>query len=381
MNLLDYFLPIDSRQFNQNKFEEGFLGRNIQFIEKFDSKNHQIVLIGLNENRNSFLEKFEFNTHNVRKKLYELKNIEGLSVADLGDIYLGKKIADTYAAIEQLIAFFMQKNIIPIIFGGTQEIAEPITKQLTKSYPNQTVETAFIDALFDYTNEKDFHSKTYLNHSTFLNTRTIKSIIGYQSYLNNAEIEEQIRRQQGFNFYRLGKLRNNIQAIEPILRDSDYFSFDLSSIRQSDSPENLFKSPNGLYAEEACQLAYLSGISDKVKCFTISEIKSTSVNHPNASEHLMAQIIWHFLEGLSLRQNDYPIKEIDNYKKIYVKNEKIEQELIFYQNEKNNRFWLQLPGEQKSKNIEIVACSESDYRAVCQSEIPERIWKRISDSL
>lgn len=381
MNLLDYFLPIDFKQFNQNKFEEGFLGKDLQSSQNFDAHSSQVVLIGLNENRNSFLGNFQFNTQNIRKKLYELRNIDRLTITDLGDICLGKKIADTYAAIEQLIEFFMQKNIIPIIFGGTQEIATSITKQLTKSYPNQTVEVSFVDAVFDYTNEKDFHSKTYLNHPTFLERKTIKSIIGYQSYLNNSEIEEQIRRQQGFNFYRLGKLRNNIQAIEPILRDSDYFSFDLSSIRQSDSPQSLFKSPNGLYAEEACQLAYLSGISDKIKCFTISEIKSTSANQPNASEHLMAQIIWHFLEGLSLRQNDYPIKEIDSYKKIYVKNEKIEQELIFYQNEKNNRFWLQLPGEQKNKKLEIVACSESDYRAVCQSEIPERIWKRISDSL
>lgn len=379
MNLLDYFSPIDIKQFDNNKFEEGFLGKNIQHQANFDTHNCQIVLIGLNENRNNFLGNFEFNTLNIRKILYSLRKIDKLKITDLGNIHFGKKIADTYAALTQLIEFFAEKNIIPIIFGGTQEIAEPITKQLVKSYPNQPIEISFIDALFDYTNEKDFHSKTYLNHPTFLKKNTIKSIIGYQTYFNSSQIEQQMKN-QGFNFYRLGNLRNNIQAIEPILRDTDFLSFDLASIRQSDSPQNLFKSPNGLYAEEACQLAYLSGISDKIKCFTIGEI-NTSENQPNASEHLMAQIIWHFLEGLSLRQKDYPIQEINNYKKIYVQNEKIKQELIFYQNEKNNRFWLQLSAENNKEPLEIIACSEADYRAICLNEIPQRIWKRISDSL
>lgn len=379
MDILNYFLPINKSFLGANKFEKGFLGETIKnTLQQFDINNCQIALMGINEARNSLNGKFDFNTYNIRKSLYSLTAFKQLKIVDFGDIKLGNTLADTYAAIKQIIEIFIEKNIIPIIFGGTQEISIPIIETLlnTKQKP---IEISFIDALFDYTENQDFHSKSYFNHSALSNNNTIKTIIGYQSYLNSTETENIIK-EKGFDTYRLGLIRNNINSIEPILRDSDLLSFDLSAIRQSDSPQNIFKSPNGLYAEEACQLAYLSGISDKVKCFTISEIISVD-NEINQSEHLMSQIIWHFLQGLSLRQKDYPIKEISSYKKIYVQNEKINQELVFYQNKKNNRFWLQIPKENTKEDIEIISCSETDYKTVCLNEIPKRIWRRISNSL
>ena len=61
-------------------------------------------------------------------------------------------------------------------------------------------------------------------------------------------------------------------------------------------------------------------------------------------------------------------------------NDKVGHELVFYQNPDNKRFWMKLPAD-KPENQEIIACSEQDYKAVCLSEIPERIWKRISNTL
>jgi hypothetical protein len=40
-----------------------------------------------------------------------------------------------------------------------------------------------------------------------------------------------------------------------LLRDADLVSFDISAVKQSEAPASRFASPNGLAAEDACQLA------------------------------------------------------------------------------------------------------------------------------
>ena len=79
------------------------------------------------------------------------------------------------------------------------------------------------------------------------------SHIGYQSYLVNpkslAMMEELY-----FDTYRVGKLHQNIFEMEPVIRDADILSFDITAIRSSDAPGNANAQPFGLTGEEACQL-------------------------------------------------------------------------------------------------------------------------------
>ena len=182
--------------------------------------------------------------------------------------------------------------------------------------------------------------------------------------------------ENSWDLYRLGAVRNNFNQIEPIFRDSDIVSFDISAIRQSENPAASFTSPNGFYAEEACQLANLSGLSDKLKVLSIFEyMKSLDLNGQSA--HLVAQIIWHFLYGFSQRKNDYPKKGLDSYKKIYVKFENTDSDLIFYKNLENGRYWVEIPVGENNKT-KVISCSENDYKKACNNEVPDRIWQNIS---
>ena len=97
-----------------------------------------------------------------------------------------------------------------------------------------------------------------------------------------------------------------MEEVEPVIRDADMVSFDVSAIRQSEAPGNNNASPNGFYGEEACQIARYAGISDKLTSIGFYEFNpSFDNNHQTA--HAVAQMIWYFIDGVVNRKNDFPI--------------------------------------------------------------------------
>ena len=302
-----------------------------------------------------------------------MAEIPRINVADFGNLKLGKTVNDTYASIKFVINKLIDKKIIPVIIGGSQDLTVSIVKSLSKQ--NHELELTVLDALFD-DDDNEYHSNSYLNklHDDF-GEKLMISILGYQTYFVPTY---KLRRanKRNWSLQRLGAVRNNFNQIEPILRDSDIVSFDISSIRQNECPAATFSSPNGFYTEEACQLANLSGLSDKLKVFSLFEyVKDKDINDQSA--HLIAQIIWHFIFGVAQRKGDFPVKKINSYKKIYVKLEKIDDDLVFYENRQNKRFWVEIP-QGLNKGTKIIACSENDYQRACNNEIPDRIWQNIS---
>lgn len=375
MKLSDYLIPVNKSDLNYLTSESGYLGSQINSLKKgLIPEGVQVAIIGINTTANSYIENHCFNADQIRKYLYQLSGFSNLKIVDLGNVKPCKTVSDSYAAVKELTENILQKGVIPLFIGGTQEFSLPIAESVKKCM--KKLEVTFIDALVDFKNDKDYHSQSYLSHEFFQSDNSIiRSVLGIQSYFSPIQQISTLS-DKGFNFYRLGAIRNKFQAIEPILRDTNFCSFDMSSIRQSDAPAVSFKSPNGLYAEEACQMANMTGMSDNLKAIFLGEI-DTELDVTGQTTHLMSQVAWHFLQGLSMRKGDYPERKLDEYKKIYVTNSKSGFELLFYQNNENKRFWVKLPGDDG----EVISCSEFDYKAVCFNEIPERIWKRISNTI
>ncbi|MBI9066620.1 MAG: arginase family protein [Salinivirgaceae bacterium] len=367
--LSNYFDPIKSKFVSSFEISNGFIGSEIS-LKNFEGS--KIALIGLSETRNAFEKVEPSDLQQVRRYLYQLSAFKNLNISDLGNLKTGKTVKDTYASIEFVSKYLMDKNIIPLFFGGTQDLSVPIFKVFQKEQP----ECVVIDSRFD-SGSKHLHSKNFFKELA-INNNSIISVAGYQSYFVSQKQLSEFE-STGNWYYRLGLIRNNFSLIEPVLRDADMVSFDLSVIRQADCPASTFTSPNGLYNEEACQLANLSGLSDKLMSFHISEYDS-SKDANGQSAHLIAQLMWHFIYGVSQRKGDYPVKSVASYKKIFVKIEKPDSELIFYQNPQNNRFWVEIP-TKKNNVSKVIACSEKDYRATCMGEIPDRIWKNFSKQL
>jgi arginase family enzyme len=373
--LAGYFEAVNEKKHKSIAQREGFYG---SVLSKHSFKNisdaTKLVLIGLSETRNAFEINVPGNSEIVREYFYQLAAINRIEIVDLGNLKSGKKVQDTYAALKHITSYFIGRNIIPVIYGGTQDLTLPMVQGVFNQ--QSSCELVIADALFDLSNDVELHSKNYIGKLHQLYAEKLEqSVVAYQSYLTSSQ-QQRFLSDNSINTMRLGLLRNGWSQVEPLLRDADLLSFDLSSIRFSDCPGALSTGPNGLYAEEACQLVHLAGISDKLKAVGIFDFQPERDIH-NQTAQLIAQLIWHFIQGVSQRKGDWPAKPIDQYKKIYVKVEKTESDLVFYQNAQNNRYWIELPDGQGNQT-RIVSCSEKDYKDICNNEIPERIWKSIS---
>lgn len=380
MEILHYFDTVNKKLVNEcGLFNKSAFGKKIRINTEENPlkslENINIALIGVPEDRNSLNKGCSLAPDFVRKYLYALNNFDNNNIVDLGNVKPGNTPNDTYFAIRDIVVELLENSILPIIIGGTQDLT--FASFLAYEKLKQAINIITVDSRLDFgeindpVNSTNFLSKIIAQKSNSLFNFTN---IGYQSYYVAKE-EIDLMKNILFDFYRLGFIQSNLKEAEPVFRDASLVSFDISAIRQSDAPGHFYPSPNGLYGEEACQMARYAGLSDKVTCFGVFEINPYhDVN--GQTSHLAAEIIWHFIEAYFLRSKDYPFKDVSEYKKYIVKTEDSIDEFIFYHNPLTDRWWIEVPYQKAnySKSI-IISCSFSDYEKACSQEIPDRWWR------
>jgi len=385
MNPADYLDPTDALPRIGGVGKDASTHGNITYFNYGKSfpvvKPNDIVLIGMTENRNSANLGASKSPDLIRSYLYSLSGFPSkVKIIDAGNLKPTKTPADTYSAVKDIVDFFVKKGAIIVVLGGTQELSYPIYQAI--AIHQKKINVTFIDSRLDLENDGDFSSTNYLQK--FLDEPVEKvfniSLMGYQGYLTNQK-QLDIFSKSNHEILRLGFVRGNIREVEPSLRDSTFVSFDLGAVRYSDCPGNIFPSPNGLYAEEACQLARYAGLSDKTKCFGIFEYNSDS-DPSNISAHLAAQLVWHFIEAWSQRKLEQPENLID-FKKFIVDSGTPRIEMVFYKSLLSDNWWMEIPTNNTSlfpdKKV-VVACSYNDYCMASKQELPER-WIRIYNKI
>lgn len=313
----------------------------------------------------------------IRKHLYQLFfGNWNLNITDIGNIKQGNTVEDTYFAVSDVVTSLLKKNIIPIIIGGSQDI----TYANYRAYDSleQTVNLASVDSRFDLgAIEDELTSQSFLNKIIMQEPNNLfnYSNIGYQTYFNS---QEEIKLIDGlcFDSYRLGVVKN-LELVEPVLRDADIVSVDVGSIRQSEAPANGNASPNGFYGEEICAIARYAGISDKVSSFGIYEYNKRLDTHSQTA-HLIAQLIWCFIEGVNLRAKDYPYSTKESYQKFTVVLDN-DDPVNFYKSDKSGRWWMEinLITDNKYKRHTLIPCDYKDYKLALEEKMPERWYKAL----
>ena len=197
------------------------------------------------------------------------------------------------------------------------------------------------------------------------------SHIGYQSYKYDPQLLSQTRKKV-FEDLRLGVIRKDLSIAEPHLRSCNYVFLDMRSVRNCDFPESLSKSPNGLYAEEICQLARYIGMGQSLKTIYIYGYSSKCKQH-STSNQLMAEVIWHISEALASNIFEDPANpnKSELFLEKIVSMGKEGQDLKFITSSSTGRWWMEIP-EVKNNNNQYVACSYSDYMTAYSGEIPLR---------
>ncbi len=392
MEINVYLKPFDADQF---RFEEDVdqsrianiikqyhqLGSYSEEDEEAQSlQDFEIALIGVPEDRRSLDNKGASQApDHIRKYFYALfSHWKSLKMVDLGNLIPGNTLDDTYFALKEVITVLIDNNVLPVILGGTQDLT--YANYLAYEKFNKIVNITSVDSVFDLGRNHDdlnthsWLSKIILHQPNFLFNFTN---VGYQSYLVNKE-SVQLMKELFFDAYRLGEVRAHLEEVEPMVRNADILSFDISSIRQSDAPGCYYSGPNGFTGEEACAIVRYAGLSDKLTSIGFYGI-NPKYDQRGQTAHLAAQMIWYFIDGYMNRVQDLPYLHSNDYVKFSVANEDSDEDLIFLKSKKTGRWWMVIKPSNLDNNTfrphQFIPCTYEDYKLALKNEIPDRWWK------
>lgn len=332
--LQNWLSPLSKDTFNfLPELDDQQFGRSIQiyFDQIPNLEEIHLAIIGINAQV----------ADHCRLELYKLASpTKDLKIADLGN---ARKTDDSF--LIPFIQELLQSNILPIIIGGEDHQAysqfqayrafESLTNILTidQKVPggsslgeNDTYLEKIIDA-----------RKSHLFNL---------SIIGYQSHFCNQDVLNYFS-DRNFDLIRLGKVRNDIEATEPVIRDADLLNFHLGAIRASDAPAQRNPISSGLFIEEACQLAKYAGMSDKLSSFGVYGYDFNN-DERGLTAKTVALLMWYFIDGYHNRKQDFPVSS-DNMMEYIVQSHNANEEITFWKSNKSGRWWMQIPVKTKEQ--------------------------------
>lgn len=388
MSLADFLSPVQLDKISPSQgYNTSQLGRKINVyatdFPDLEDGQYDIALIGVMEDRHSVnntgcADAPDF----VREKLYQL--YEGdfqLRVADLGNIRRGAAITDTYVALKTVVNELIRSNILPVIIGGGQDLT--YAQFMAYEDLEQKVDLVVIDQAFDLdddfersqieTTSTSFLSKIFLHEPNYLFNF---SNLGYQTYFTSQE-SLRVMDKLLFDVHRLGELSGQIQVSEPVIRNASMISFDIGALRSADAMGNANATPNGFYGEEACQMCRYAGYNDKLTSIGFYEYNPAYDNNGQTAI-LLAQMVWHFVEGFYNRKSDFPLNPKSQYLiyKTTLRHE--DHEVVFVKSKKSDRWWLQVPyptGGSLNERFHLVPCSYTDYQTAVSGEMPDLWWR------
>lgn len=371
MDLKLFFDPID---IDVDQTPSSF--QSSVYINRHKMPDHEgmdMALIGLCEYRGEN-EKADVNSSDeVRKQLYGLKKGFGdYGIIDLGNFRNGPTLEDTYLRLKEVCSYLMEKSIIPVLFGGSHDLDlgqyyayEPSGKLISVLHiDNQLDLEDDVTPSKNHTNKIFKHSPNYLFSYYHL---------AYQSYLTNQKSIELLE-QLSFESVRLGVVKENIKDIEPMVRDADMMSFDLSALQVSYAPGASNSKVYGLTGEEACQLCWYAGQNEKMSSVGLYNYDVVKDSEDLRTAFVLATMIWYFIEGYYHRKGDKNFKSND-YIMYEVHLGGDPETIRFYKSKLSERWWMEVPNPEAEglfNRNRMIACNYSDYDLALKGELPDR---------
>jgi hypothetical protein len=190
--------------------------------------------------------------------------------------------------------------------------------------------------------------------------------LGFQTFLNSQEEIDLLEKLQ-FESHRLGKINKKIDLTEPSLRYTDLLSIDFRSVKASEL-NFIHNYSNGFESSEICSIARYAGMSDRISCVGIFEVFQNSI-----SNALLAQAVWYFIEGFSLRIIENPKSENFKGKSYHMDLEN--HQIKFYHSDISQKWWFEVIEEKNNKlsDISLCPCGYEDYLEACNDDISDKL--------
>lgn len=387
MSLSDFLSPV---KINELTPKDGFfnsqLGQKIEIytsdFPELEAGAYDMAIIGVLEDRHAVNNQgTALAADHVREKLYQLhEGSQSTRMVDLGNIKAGARVSDTYIALKMVVTELVKMNILPLIIGGGQDLT--YAQYMAYEELEQKVDLLVIDSHLDLDENEEgtieTKSNSYLNKILLHEPNYLFNFsnMGYQTYFVSQD-SLRVMEKLYFDVHRLGDFYNNITIAEPIIRNANMISVDISAIRASDACANANATSNGFYGEEACQMCRYAGMNDKLTSIGFYEF-NPAFDRNGQTAMLLAQMIWYFVDGFYHRKQDFPLQPKSQYL-IYRANLRDgSHELIFVKSKKTDRWWMQVPypaGLSKNERYHLVPCRYEDYQAAVAGEMPDLWWR------
>jgi formiminoglutamase len=294
-----------------------------------------------------------------------------IKIADLGNVKQGASVTDTYAGLTTVLEFLHQQNKIVLVIGGSHDLSLPQYRVFKNN--NELVDVTMLDMLIDLGDEEQITDKNFLFDMLTSTPNFVRhfNLLGFQSYYVNPNILETLDK-LNFDCHRLGKVRDKIANMEPILRSTDMLSIDMNVVRHADAPCNVATSPNGLHGDELCQIMRYAGMSDS--CCSVGFYGyNASLDVHNMTARLIAQAIWYFIDGVHFKQIEADFTDKMQFEEFNVA--MYDGFTLFLRSKRTNRWWVQLP------NKKYIPCNVDDYITATRGDIPENWLKEVERSM
>jgi formiminoglutamase len=370
LNIIDFLEPVNLAFLSEDEgYKDGQLGKNaIVFEQELPEITADIIILGCPEIRGSGVVAGATNAPNaIRRQFYSLYNWHQLDIADLGNIKQGADLNDTYAALKLVIRELNAIGKTVIVLGGGHDLT--LAQYYSYRESGTVIDVTCVDALIDIDINSPFRSNHFLMEMLTGEPNFIRHYnhIGFQSFYVHPHMLETMDKLR-FDCFRVGHVKESLEEMEPVIRNSQLFSFDISSIANAFAPANTL-SPNGFTGEEACALMRYAGLSPNLTTAGIYGYRPENDVHDLTAKQI-AHMMWYFIDGRSKGRREAALNEKEAFNEYHTAFAEVAT--TFLQSKRTGRWWMQLPDQQ------FIACSYRDYVQASNNEIPER-WLRAQE--
>ena len=372
--LIDFLEPVNIAQIsNDEGFKDTQLGKHIAVYEESlpDITDVDLVLVGCGEMRGGGMQFTQTQSPDqVRAEFYKLFHWHTeVKLADLGNVKCGASLQDSYAALRTVVRELIEQGKKVIILGGSHDTT--LAQYHAYGALNKIIDAVCVDSRIDLDMESVLPADQFLVEMFTGMPNHLKHYthIGFQSYFMHPDMLETIHK-LGFDCYRVGKVKEAIEEMEPAIRNSEMFSFDIAAIQNAHAPAN-YITPNGFNGEEACTLMQYAGMSHHCSSIGIyGYIAEQDVHQLTAKQ--ISHMLWYVMDGIQKGKQEAALDNRAEFNEFTMAFAEIET--IFLHSKRTGRWWMKL------YDGKFVACSYQDYLTACKNDIPER-WMRAAERI
>jgi arginase family enzyme len=328
-----------------------------------------IVLVGCGETRGAGIPPVQATAPDwIRAEFYQLFYWhQDVRVADIGNIKKGASLKDTYAALKTVLRELTDAGKMVVILGGSHDLT--LAQYGMYADQKRIIDAACVDALIDLSIDSLNRDQNFLMEILTGEPNFIRHYnhIGFQSYYVHPHMLETMDKLR-FDCFRVGTVKEHIEEMEPVIRNADLFSFDISAIAHAFAPANAI-TPNGFNGEEACILMRYAGMSTHASTVGIYGYMPHK-DKDRLTAKQISHMLWYLVDGRSRGKREAMLEDKDAFNEFHMAFAEVET--IFLQSKKTGRWWMQLPDKK------FIACSYKDYLLAGSNEIPER-WLRAQE--